>query len=119
MNTLIGQKIKTLRKQKGLSQEQVADSLHISQPTYARIERGEGCAWASYLEPISKFFDIKPEELLMQDKVIINNNQKGGTSNNAMIINQELTDKLIEQYEKRIKDKDEIITMLKQQLNRN
>ncbi len=30
MNTLIGQKIKTLRKQKGLSQEQVADSLHIS-----------------------------------------------------------------------------------------
>ena len=128
MNTLIGQKIKTLRKQKGLSQEQVADSLHISQPTYARIERGEGCAWASYLEPISKFFDIKPEELLMQDKVIVNNNQQGG--NGAFIIHQELAqdmlnkyekiiDELKVQYEKRLKDKDEIITMLKQQLNRN
>ncbi len=55
----------------------------------------------------------------MQDKVIINNNQKDGTSNNAMIINQELTDKLIKQYEKRLKDKDEIITLLKQQLNRS
>ena len=40
MNTIVGSKIKALRKEKGLSQEQVADYLHISQSTYARIENG-------------------------------------------------------------------------------
>ena len=49
----------------------------------------------------------------MEDKIVINNNQKGGTSNNAVVINQELTQKLIEQYEQRLKDKDKIIELLK------
>jgi len=40
MNTVVGAKIKYLRKEKGLSQEQVAEYLHVSQSTYARIENG-------------------------------------------------------------------------------
>jgi transcriptional regulator with XRE-family HTH domain len=113
MNTLVGKKIRTLRKQKGLSQEQVADRLHISQSTYARIESGDSHSWASYIEPISNLFNIQPEELLKQESIIVNQNQQGG--NGAFIINQ-LSEKLIEQYEQRIKDKDEIIDLLKIQL---
>lgn len=71
MNTVVGNKIKALRKQKGLSQEQVADYLHISQSTYARIENGERSSWANYLEPISKLFNIPAEELLKQDNIHI------------------------------------------------
>lgn len=41
MNKVIGSKIFELRKSKGWSQEQVAESLQISQSAYARMERGE------------------------------------------------------------------------------
>lgn len=41
MNTTIGKKLKELRKQKGLTQEQTADYLFISQSAYARMESGE------------------------------------------------------------------------------
>ena len=104
MNTLVGKKIRTLRKEKGLSQEQVADHLHISQSTYARIESGESHSWASYIEPISTLFEIQPEELLKNENVVINNNQQGGGG--YIQINQ-LSEKLIEQYEQRLQDKDD------------
>jgi len=116
MNVLVGKKIRTLRKQKGLSQEQVADHLHISQSTYARIENGESHSWSSYIEPISKLFEIQPEELVKTENIIVNQNQQGG--NGAFIINQQLSEKLIEQYEQRLKDKDEIITLLRAQLKK-
>jgi len=38
MNSLIGTRIKNLRREKGFSQEQTADYLLISQSAYARIE---------------------------------------------------------------------------------
>lgn len=118
MNTLVGKKIRTLRKQKGLSQEQVADHLHISQSTYARIESGESCSWANYITPISDLFGIPPEELLKNeivrvDKIETNN----GAIYNTGIINQ-LSEKLIEQYEQRLKEKDIIISLLKSQKNK-
>ena len=111
MNTLVGAKIKRLRKEKGLSQEQVADYLHVSQSTYARIESGESCTWASYLEPISELFEIQPEELIKQDSVVINHDQKGGGG--YIQINQ-LSEKLIEQFEKRIADKEQMIQLLQE-----
>ncbi|MCF6308568.1 MAG: helix-turn-helix transcriptional regulator [Flavobacteriaceae bacterium] len=99
MNTLVAKKIKKLRNQKKLSQEQVADYLHISQPTYARIENGESNSWANYILPICDLFEIQPEDLLKQESIIVNQNQQGG--NGAFIINQ-LSEKLIKQYEERI-----------------
>ncbi|MFC6246349.1 helix-turn-helix transcriptional regulator [Flavobacterium psychroterrae] len=41
MNVVVGNKLKELRKNRNLSQEQVADYLTISQSAYARIESGE------------------------------------------------------------------------------
>jgi transcriptional regulator with XRE-family HTH domain len=41
MNKTVGEKLKMLRKAKNMSQEEVADSLHISPSAYARMERGE------------------------------------------------------------------------------
>jgi len=113
MNTTIGKKLRDIRKQKGWSQEHVADSLYLSQSAYARIENGESCSWANNLEQICKVFEITPEELVKnENEVIINNNQQGGSSNNAIVINQ-LSEKLIEQYEERIKELKETISLLK------
>ncbi len=116
MNTIVGNKIRSLRKQKGMSQEQVADYLHVSQSTYARMETGESASWSSYIQPLCAVFEIQPEELLKQDSIVINQNQQGGNSNNAYVINQ-LSEKLIEQYELRLQEKDELITLLRKQNN--
>ena len=92
----VGKKIKELRELKGFTQEQVADYLNISQPTYARIENGQRNSWANYLESICVFFEVQPEELFKDSSVIINNNQKGGAG--YIQINQ-LSEKLNEQHE--------------------
>lgn len=112
MNNSIGNKLKQLRKKKGLSQEQLSEALHMSQSTYARIENGESNSWSLHLDKITNFFAIKPEELFEQENVVINLNQQGGRFDNAIVINH-LSEKLIEQYETRIKEQSEIITQLK------
>lgn len=117
MNTNIGNKLKSLRKQKGLSQEQISEHLHISQSAYARIESGESNSWAIHIEKISTFYDIKPEDLIKNENAITDNI---GTNNIVIyteIVNQ-LSEKLIEQYKIRIKEKDEIIAGLRAKLNK-
>ncbi|GAA3780517.1 hypothetical protein GCM10022271_10980 [Corallibacter vietnamensis] len=64
MNSQVVDKIKSLRYNKGLSQEQVADYLNISQSTYARIENGDSNSWSNYINPICQLFEINPEDLL-------------------------------------------------------
>ncbi len=98
-------------KDKGLSQEQVADFVYISQSSYARTENGN----SNSIDSFCVLFGIMPEELLKQDTIIINQNQQGGTLNNAYNINQ-LSDKLIEQYEIRIKEKDALIEYLQKEI---
>lgn len=116
MNVSIGNNLKNLRKNKGWSQEQVADYLNLSQSAYARIENGESHSWSSHIDKICEIFEITPEELVKSDSIVVNKDQKGGTSNNAVVINQ-LSEKLIEQYEKRIIEKDQTIKELKEIIN--
>ena len=116
MNTVIGCRLKELRKNKGLSQEQVADYLHLSRSAYARIESGESHSWANYLIEICQVFEISPEELVKCENIMIDNNQERGSSNNAIIINQ-LSGKLIEQYEERIQELKQIIYDLRENQN--
>lgn len=116
MNTLVANKLKTLRKQKGLSQEEVADYLHISQPTYARIEKGESSSWASYINNICNLYEIAPEDLLKQDTNTFNQHNTKG-NNNGIVINN-LSEKLMEQYELRLQEKDSYITKLEKLVNK-
>ncbi len=118
MNTVIGNKLRSLRKAKGFSQEQTADYLHISQSAYARMESGESNSWASLIEPICSLFEIEPNELLKNEPILINNNQKGGNFSNSMIINQ-LSEKLINNYENQTMDLKLQIKELKDQLVKN
>src|SRR5690606_7788443 len=112
MNATIGKKLRDMRKQKGWSQEQVADSLYLSQSAYARIENGESCSLANNLDQICKVFEITPEELVKNENgVVINHNQQGG-GGYIQVVNQ-LSEKLIEQYEERIKELKETISLLK------
>jgi len=115
MNSLVGNKLRSLRKNKGFTQEQVADYLHISQSAYARMENGESNSWSTHIEGICQVFEISPEDLLKSEAVIINNNQQGG--NSAYYIHQALSEKLIEKYEALLKEKDRVIQLLEEKLN--
>ncbi|HJY13968.1 MAG TPA: helix-turn-helix transcriptional regulator [Flavobacterium sp.] len=105
MNILIGNKLKILRKNKELSQEEAADYLQISQSAYARMESGESGSWANHILKICKIFDIAPEELLR-----IETNQKETASSDGKI---QISDSVILQYEERIKELKKIIKDLK------
>ena len=112
MNTIVGEKIKNLRKSKNLSQEEVAELIHVSQSTYARMESGSSNSWAGYIIPLCELYGIQPEELLKSDNIVIHNNNTSCQYSGAYVIN-ELSDKLIEQYEKRITEKDALIEQLR------
>lgn len=106
-----------MRKQRGLSQEQIADDLNVSQSVYARIESGIGNSWAIYMDAICDFFNVLPEELVERASIEQeNNHQKGGVAINQNMGTIQLSEKLIEQYEKRLFEKDEIIETLKKEL---
>ena len=70
------------------------------------------------IEPLCKLFEIQPEELLKNDSIVINNhNSQSQYSGNGYIINN-LSKKLIEQYEKRLEEKDALIKELKEEVKR-
>lgn len=69
MNEAIGKTLKALRKNKGLSQELVAEYLNISQSAYSRIETGESNSWTFHFEKLCHFYKIKPATIF---KKIIN-----------------------------------------------
>lgn len=111
----IGLNIKQKRLEKQLSQEQLADMLHISQATLSNIEQDKSRPDVILLQHFAEALDTSLEELISKETIVINNNQQGGNSNNAYIINQ-LSEKLIEQYQARIAEKDQLIALLKAQL---
>ena len=110
MNSTVSKKIKTLRIDKGFSQEQMADLLHISQSAYSRIENGESNSWVNVVDKICNIFEIKPEELLIPEGLVQNNNNsdnssalQNNTQHDTHITINHLSDKVIELYEEKIK----------------
>ncbi len=115
MNRTVGAKIRHLRKTRGYSQEEVAEKLNISQSAYARIENGESQSWASHIEQLSTIFGVKPKSFLSKQKEGTSvKKQKGKLQlRDTIIALDEVYQKLIEQYEKRLQEKDELIALLK------
>ncbi|MCQ2505025.1 MAG: helix-turn-helix domain-containing protein [Saccharofermentans sp.] len=61
---LTGQFITELRKEKGLTQKQLAESLNVTDKAVSKWERGLSFPDISMLEPISRVLDISIMELL-------------------------------------------------------
>ncbi|MFA6850084.1 MAG: helix-turn-helix domain-containing protein [Selenomonadaceae bacterium] len=61
---LNGRLIYNLRKEKNLTQKQLADLMNISDKTINKWERGLGCPDVSLLPELSQILDINIEELL-------------------------------------------------------
>jgi|SRR3989338_4619285 len=60
----IGRKLREYREQKGITQQQVADSIDVHVSYYAGIERGEENPSISVVEALCKLFRVKASNIL-------------------------------------------------------
>lgn len=58
------ERIRNLREDKDLTQQQIADHLFISQRTYSRYENGERAIPTEVLIELSKYHDVSVDYLL-------------------------------------------------------
>ena len=110
----INEKIRQLREQHQLSQENMADRLGMSVTGYAKIERGEVRSNLPRLEQISEVFDMDICELLSYgetEKVYFNNSVTESTNSNNFLfaVGNDNLEKAIQQLQLIISHKDELL----------
>lgn len=110
----INEKIRQLREQHQLSQENMADKLGMSVTGYAKIGRGEVRSNLPRLEQISEVFDMDICELLSygeSEKVYFNNSVTESTNSNNFLfaVGNDNLEKAIQQLQLIISHKDELL----------
>lgn len=113
----INEKIRQLREQRQLSQENMADKLGMSVTGYAKIERGEVRSNLPRLEQISEVFDMDICELLSYgetEKVYFNNSVTESTNSNnsnnfLFAVGNDNLEKAIQQLQLIISHKDDLL----------
>lgn len=63
----LGEKLQKMRKQKGITQEQLADSLFVSRAAVSKWESGRGHPNIDSLKAIAQFFGVTVDALLRED----------------------------------------------------
>jgi len=69
------EKLKTLRKQKGISQEQLAEKIYVSRQAITKWESGNGIPDIENLIAISALFNESLDSLLSEEKSLISKNE--------------------------------------------
>ena len=64
------EKLQELRKQKGLTQEELAEKLYVSRTAISKWESGRGYPNIDSLKEIAKFFSVTVDELLSPNEVL-------------------------------------------------
>ena len=64
------EKLQELRKQKGLTQEELSEFLYVSRTAISKWESGRGCPNIESLKALSKFFSVSLDELLSGEEIL-------------------------------------------------
>ena len=64
------EKLQGLRRGKGITQEQLADSLYVSRTAVSKWESGRGYPNIESLKAIAKFFSVTVDQLISTDEVL-------------------------------------------------
>ena len=64
------EKLQELRKQRGLTQEELAEKLYVSRTAISKWESGRGYPNIESLKAIAKFFSVTVDELLSTEEVL-------------------------------------------------
>ncbi|MDR0547362.1 MAG: helix-turn-helix domain-containing protein [Dysgonamonadaceae bacterium] len=112
---VFGKKLLDLRRQKGLSQEQLAFDLNLSQSSISNYEAGTTSPDMEILSKIADYFKVPVTYFFADEKNVFHTNENHGGNIGYMINStfNAMSEKLIELYERRIKDLEEEINRLK------
>lgn len=109
-------RIKEIRKEKGISHEAMAFDLGISQVAYSKLEKNETKLNVDRLYKIAEILDTKVSDLLNEEnKTIYNQELRDNAIGHQQIENLHQENK--EVYEKLLQSKDDYINLLKEQLD--
>ncbi len=64
------EKLQELRKQKGLTQEELADALFVSRTAVSKWESGRGYPSIDSLKELSRFFSVSIDELICPQEIV-------------------------------------------------
>ena len=64
------EKLQELRKNKGITQEELAEALYVSRTAVSKWESGRGYPSIDSLKDISKFFSVSIDDLLSSEKLL-------------------------------------------------
>ena len=67
----IGEKLKALRTERGLTQEQLAARLYVSRTAVSKWETGGGSPNLDSLQAVARLFDVSVDDLLSADDLIV------------------------------------------------
>lgn len=65
-----GQRVKTIRQKRNLSQEQLAEKIEIAVNNMGKIERGESFVTAATLEKLAQALNVKIEDFFRFDSFV-------------------------------------------------
>lgn len=117
------EKIRFLRQQKGLTQEQIAELLDVTPQAYSKIEQGKTRLNIERIQQIANIFNIDITDLINNDNngivILLNGdfNSDNGSNNRAIVYNGET--ELVHENEKlllQLQFKDEIIKRLENEI---
>lgn len=109
---MYGAKIRVIREMRGLSQENVADELHISQSTYSLYESNKVGISAEMLEKIADVLSVTPADLMNQQPIIYIQHNQGTQAGYVNEIVSSPPDRYKELYEEIIASKNAEIERL-------
>ena len=113
MNIEVANRLQKLRKEKGYSQEQLAEALGISRQAISKWERAESSPDTDNLICLAKLYGISLDELLSTDESF-----EEIVENNEVVVNEAESDEVIKfnvkipKIAKKITKKDKIIELL-------
>lgn len=112
----VGEKIKTAREMKKLSQEDMAEKLGLAVHTYGRLERGESRIYIQLLEEIAQVLEMDIADLFSigEKKLLVVIGENGTATESVQTINNCSFDK--ETVMALLKAKDEVIEQQKQSI---
>lgn len=92
-NKKTGILLKTLRMDKGLTQQQVADQLFLSPKTISKWENGDGLPDIQIISSVARLFDVTVDDIL--NGRILNRDDLKQTESNQDVLHTEKLDRLI------------------------
>ncbi|MDX2196212.1 MAG: helix-turn-helix transcriptional regulator [Cytophagales bacterium] len=110
----VGEKIRLLRESKKLSQENMAEMLHMSVTGYGKIERDEVDINLHRLKAIADSLQTTPEELINTSSPIFNN--YGTANEQSFSIHTHYSAKFEKMHQEMIKLYEEKILLLEQKI---